>query len=161
MHQLDDDGPTEADPLSVIRYAIKVCRVVAEKAEADFSYDGPTEIPNVAMDSVELTQTMINILSNAAHSLRESEKARGHVLVSAADMGEAVRIVVADNGVGMSNETLAKLGTPFFSTRPNGTGLGVMQCRRFIEKAGGKLAFQSQEGVGTTVTVEIPKAPTR
>jgi signal transduction histidine kinase len=154
-----ETGTVETDPLAVIQYAMNVCRVVAHEADADFLYDGPNELPKVAMDTTELTQTMINLLTNSAQSLREADRPSSRVLVRAIDLGSVLRIIVADNGVGMSDEVLAKLGTPFFSTRPNGTGLGIMQCRRFIEKVGGKLSFQSKPGDGTTVTIEIPRAP--
>ncbi len=67
--------------------------------------------------------------------------------------------MVTDDGPGMPEEVLRRVGTPFFSTRTDGTGIGVSQCRRFVEGAGGDLKIGSIEGVGTTVSFTIPKAP--
>ena len=79
------------------------------------------------------------------------------MVVTAVDVGESVRLTVDDNGAGMSAEILGKVGTPFFSTRPEGTGLGVAQCRRLVEGAGGTFSIESVEGQGTTVTFTIPE----
>jgi signal transduction histidine kinase len=53
---------------------------------------------------------------------------------------------------------LAKVGTPFFTTRREGTGLGLAQCQRLIGKAGGTFKIESEEGVGTTVNIALPIA---
>ena len=60
--------------------------------------------------------------------------------------------------VNVTRETLEKIGTPFFTTRSNGTGLGVAQCQRLVGTAGGRLRFHSEQGVGTTVTIVLPLA---
>jgi signal transduction histidine kinase len=153
----EDDGPKEADPLQLIRYAMNVCRSIASAVDARFLYDGPSELPKVAMNATELIQTLINLMRNAAQAFADPLKAQGRVFVSASDVGDRVKVTIADDGSGMSEEVLAQIGTPFFSTRPNGTGLGVMQARRFIEKAGGTIHIESKMGAGTTVTLEIPK----
>src|SRR5262249_22721128 len=150
-----EDVPAEAYPHTVIRYAMHVCRVAAQRVDADFLYDGPAELPKVAMDETELATTLINLLTNASHALGDANRLNRRVRVTAADAGAVVRISISDDGVGMSDEVLAKIGTPFFSTREKGTGLGVMQCRRFVEKIGGKIEFKSKLSEGTTVTLEL------
>jgi signal transduction histidine kinase len=65
-------------------------------------------------------------------------------------------VSVVDNGPGMAEETLAKVGTPFFTTRKEGTGLGISQCHRLIGAAGGRFRIDSKVGEGTTVTVALP-----
>ena len=57
----------------------------------------------------------------------------------------------------MSPETLQKIGTPFFTTRDEGTGLGVAQCKRLVGGLGGDFDIQSTAGRGTTVTFTVPK----
>ena len=68
-------------------------------------------------------------------------------------------LVVRDEGRGMSEATLARVGTAFFTTRPDGTGLGVVVARGAIEQHGGQLSITSSEGAGATVTITLPRDP--
>lgn len=146
------------EPLPVIRYAMSVCRDIAVQARGVISYDGPMTLPNVRIGSVELTQVLINIIANAAHALSQRKQVGGRVIIRAFEMDGMVRFVVSDDGPGMTPEQLAKVGTPFYSTRSEGTGLGVMQCRRLIEGAQGSFKIESELGRGTTVTVGLHRA---
>jgi signal transduction histidine kinase len=149
--------PTGVDPVPILHYAIGVCRETAMRARGRITYEGPPSLPKVRIGSTELTQVVINVVANGAQALLARDKSGGRVVVNAAESDGGVRISVDDNGVGMSPDTLAKVGTPFFSTRPDGTGLGVAQCRRFVEGAGGRFVIESVEGQGTMVTLTLPK----
>ncbi len=149
--------PSGVDPAPIIQYAIGVCRETAVRARGRISYEGPVSLPKVRIGGTELTQVLINVVANGAQALLARNKSGGRVVVSAADVGKDVQLTVDDNGTGMSPEILGKVGTPFFSTRPEGTGLGVAQCRRLVEGAGGSFKIESVEGQGTTVTFTLPK----
>jgi len=149
--------PSGVDPVPIAHYAIGVCRETAVRARGRLSYEGPASLPKVRIGSTELTQVLINVVSNGAQALLARNKSGGRVVVTATEVGQDVRLVVDDNGTGMSPEILGKVGTPFFSTRPEGTGLGVTQCRRLVEGAGGSFKIESVEGQGTTVTFTLPK----
>ncbi|MCA9423361.1 MAG: HAMP domain-containing histidine kinase, partial [Nitrospira sp.] len=69
---------------------------------------------------------------------------------------DQVCVRVTDNGPGMSAEILKKVGTPFFTTRSEGTGLGLNQCHRLVEGIGGSFAIESTVGEGTTVILKLP-----
>jgi signal transduction histidine kinase len=69
-----------------------------------------------------------------------------------------LELQVRDDGVGMPPEVLNRAGTPFFTTRTDGTGLGLAQCQRLIGTAGGRFRIESEPGVGTTVTIVLPTA---
>jgi signal transduction histidine kinase len=148
----------DVEPLPIIQYVLAICQNIASKANGMIVYDGASSLPRIAMDPTELTQAMINVISNAAQALIGVERDSPRVVVRAAELDAEVQIVVADNGCGIPREILPKIGTPFFSTRPQGTGLGVSQSRRFVEKAGGRLVIESSSGAGTTVTLTLPKA---
>lgn len=148
----------DTEPLAVIRYAISVCREIAVQARGVLSYDGPIELPHVRIGSVELMQVLINIISNAAHAIAQRKTPGGRVIIRAFEMDDMVRFIVTDDGPGMSPAELKKVGTPFYSTRQDGTGLGVMQCRRMIEGAHGVFKIESQLDRGTSVTIGIHKA---
>jgi signal transduction histidine kinase len=149
--------PTGVDPIPIVQYAISVCRETVVRARGRVAYEGPAALPRLRIGSTELTQVLINVVANAAQALLERNKMGGRIVVGAAEDASVVRITVDDNGPGMSAEILSKVGTPFFSTRQEGTGLGVAQCRRLVERAGGTFRIESIEGQGTTVTCVIPK----
>ena len=69
-----------------------------------------------------------------------------------------VTITVKDNGVGMSKETLNRCGEMFYTTKTNGTGIGVSLANTIIERHNGTIQYQSEEGHGTTVTIQLPTA---
>ena len=64
-----------------------------------------------------------------------------------------LELVIRDDGVGMTPDILKRVGTPFFTTRAQGTGLGLAQCQRLVGTAGGRLRIESEPGIGTTVTI--------
>lgn len=149
--------PSGVNPVPIILYAIGVCRETAVRARGRINYEGPPSLPKLRIGSTELTQVLINVVANGAEALLARNKSGGRVAVIAVDAGAQVQITVDDNGRGMAPEILRKVGTPFFSTRPEGTGLGVAQCRRLVEGAGGTFRIESVEGQGTTVTFTLPK----
>ena len=149
--------PSGVDPVPIVQYAIGVCRETAVRARGRISYEGPPSLPKLRIGSTELTQVLINVVANGAQALLARNKSGGRVVITAAEVGMSVHLTVDDNGPGMSAEVLRKVGTPFFSTRPEGTGLGVAQCRRLAEGAGGTFSIASTEGQGTTVTFTLPK----
>ncbi|MGB3261193.1 ATP-binding protein, partial [Paenisporosarcina sp.] len=65
-------------------------------------------------------------------------------------------ITVKDSGVGMTNEEIQKLGKPYYSTKKEGTGLGMLMVYGTISKVKGKIDVESKKGVGTTFTITIP-----
>ncbi|WP_165999697.1 ATP-binding protein [Bacillus sp. Cs-700] len=105
-------------------------------------------------NSQELKQCLINLIKNAIESI----EGEGLILV-ALQYGTkkgTVDIVIRDNGAGMSEQELEKIGLPFYTTKSKGTGLGTMITNRLIRNVGGKVHYTSAQDVGTTVTVTLP-----
>lgn len=144
-------------PMPVIRNAIVTCEDIAVVARGTIRYEGPVELPAVRMTSTELAQVLINIVANAAQALVAGNVSDGAVTIRASVDPERVTFSVRDNGVGIPPEVLSKIGTPFFTTRAEGTGLGVAQCQRLVGKAGGMFRVDSEVGIGTTVTFSLPR----
>ncbi|WP_028390071.1 sensor histidine kinase [Bacillus cihuensis] len=103
-------------------------------------------------NNIEYKQLMINIIKNAI----EASKIGDTVLVTAKRQNHFVEINVTDYGSGMSEAEVMALGTPFYSLKSNGTGLGLMICYHITEKYNGTIDFQSSKGEGTTVTIRFP-----
>jgi signal transduction histidine kinase len=150
--------PPEADPLPIVRHAMSVCSSLAMKNHAQIDYRGPSSLPHVRMASTDLTQVLINLLANGAQAVSARGLENGYVSIEARAHADAVELTVRDQGVGMAPEILNRIGTPFFTTRTEGTGLGIAQCQRIVGSAGGRLHIASEVGVGTTVTITLPAA---
>ncbi|TLS51734.1 sensor histidine kinase [Paenibacillus antri] len=97
-------------------------------------------------------QAIINMIKNSIESFQE----QGNIEVHAYAEGAEIVIRIADNGLGMDAEQIAKLGEPYFSTKTKGTGLGLMVTFRIIEVMKGTLEFRSEKGKGTEAIVRFP-----
>lgn len=154
--------PQECAPRQVVEFAIAVCRQPVIDARAKVKLECDDDLPRVQIGEARLVHTLVNLITNAAQALkREGMRNRG-IIVTARTAPEAenpgVWFAVNDNGPGMDREILAQVDRPFFSTHQHGTGLGLMQCRRFVEGAGGRLAIESQPGRGTIIRFHVPAA---
>jgi signal transduction histidine kinase len=152
--------PPSTDPLPIVRHAVAVCQDIANRAHTKIHYEGPRELPRVRISATELTQVLINLIANAAYAVgaRGEGAPDGNVAIVARTDESTLEVQVKDDGVGMPPDVLARAGTPFFTTRDEGTGLGLAQCQRLIGTAGGRFRIESVEGVGTTVTITLPIA---
>ncbi len=105
-----------------------------------------------------LAQVLANLIANAGQAIPE-DRSNARVVVLA-ERDDRVRVVVEDNGTGMSEETLARAFEPFFSTKPfgGGTGLGLAVSRGLIEGLGGDLRLESRLGKGTRAVVELAES---
>lgn len=125
-----------------------------------FSLSCDSCLPPVLGIFHQLEQVVINVVLNALQSLSDRGCA---VQLSACrnhDTG-MVEITVRDEGCGMTQETLDRIGNPFFSTRldSGGLGLGLSISGRIIRRHGGTLRFRSRPGEGTTVVIGLPAVP--
>jgi two-component system, NtrC family, sensor kinase len=110
--------------------------------------------PEAMLDARELRKAFLNLVLNA----REAMSAGGRLTVTtgySADI-HTVTVVIEDTGIGMSEETLSRMYDLFFTTKPQGTGLGMALARSVIDLHGGELAIASVSGKGTRVTVRLP-----
>jgi CheY-like chemotaxis protein/two-component sensor histidine kinase len=115
--------------------------------------------PALAVDAnyTELQQVLLNLALNAIQAMPNG----GRLSLRAAAAPDAhgqdwLHISVTDEGVGMSAEVLAHLFNPFFTTKVNGTGLGLISCKRIIEGAQGSIRVESTPGVGSRFELRLP-----
>lgn len=106
-------------------------------------------------DGRRLKEAVLNLVANGIEATRHNGSVR--VVISPKPEGASVR--VADTGEGLSEDDLNRLGTPFFTRRENGTGLGVVLARSAIIQHGGHISFESELGRGTVVTFTLPNSP--
>ena len=105
-------------------------------------------------DTVALEQLFLNLLLNSAQALSRGGRAEITVDLDAPN----VRVSVTDTGPGISAENLERMQDPFFSTKPEGNGLGLSIARRIAAAHGGSLWIESTVGHGTLVEVRLPLA---
>jgi len=111
-------------------------------------------LPRIVSDRSQLQQVFLNLFNNALAAVADG----GHIEASARPEGEGVAVRVRDNGCGMSEETLNHIFEPFFTTKKGkGTGLGLSITYGIIKRLGGEIAVESTQGVGTTLTITLPK----
>ena len=103
-------------------------------------------------DPRRLEEALVNLVANGI----EATPPGGEVVVEVRPDSDRIEILVRDTGCGISPETLSRLGTPFFTTREEGTGLGVALARSTIALHGGSLSYESEPGKGTTVRARLP-----
>lgn len=103
-------------------------------------------------DPNQIKQVFMNILKNAMEAMPYG----GSIHVVADILGTMQSICFKDDGAGMTEEVLKKLGQPFCSTKKHGNGLGIMVTKKIIDAHKGKIHFKSQPNVGTTVEVCLP-----
>ena len=108
----------------------------------------------VRLDDASLKQVWLNLLQNALEASAEG----GRIRVALAIEGGRARVTIADDGAGIPPDVLARVGEPFFTTRAQGTGLGLHLSRQLVQGAGGTLELSSRPGAGTTLQVALPLA---
>jgi two-component system sensor histidine kinase RegB len=103
-------------------------------------------------------RAIANLLDNAAEAT-ENRPAREVRIALTRGSGD-LRIQVSDNGVGVPEPLLRRIGEPFFTTKEpgRGTGLGLYLARHVVERQGGEMSVASAEGRGTEVTLTVPEA---
>ncbi|MGD6818008.1 ATP-binding protein [Metabacillus sp. 84] len=116
-----------------------------------------TDIPDhcwIYANPQKLNQSFINILKNAIESMPDG----GIVVVTcSAEDDEKIRIVIKDYGIGMTQEQIDRLGSPFYSLKENGTGLGMMVSFQIVRSFKGKISVFSEKGSGTEIVILLPK----
>jgi len=114
----------------------------------------PGELPPVLVDRTLTARALSNIVENALHAMPGT----GTLSVMAREDNHHVWIRVADTGVGMDAEALARAFEPYFSTKASGTGLGLPIAKRNVELTGGTITVSSERDRGTTVELMLPVA---
>ena len=137
-----------------IETASAILRYGMSRSAIELHVDMPDDIPAVACSQSDLEQVFLNLLTNA----REATPHGGRIAVTVRSADRAVEIAIADTGCGISREHLPRVLEPFFTTKPNGNGLGLSICRSVLWEVDGTITIQSEPGNGTHVHVLIPQA---
>lgn len=118
-------------------------------------------LPAAFAISDHVVQVLMNLLINAADALEAETREQPVIGISTERLGDSVVVQVSDNGPGISDENLARIFDPHFTTKPpgKGSGLGLSLCRSLVEQDGGAIVVESRSGAGTTVRITLPLPP--
>jgi signal transduction histidine kinase len=114
--------------------------------------DLPAALPLVMLDPVAFRQAILNLFVNA----RQAMPMGGELIVRVRRQGNAVELSVTDTGVGMRAEELDRCFEVYFSTKREGTGLGLSTTKRIVEEHGGRIHVLSEVGRGTSFSIVLP-----
>lgn len=148
--------PPELAPCDLGAIVLRVIRLMRDTPlfqRVRLSVSAEEGLPYVAGDANQLEQLVLNLLVNAVQACQPGKD----VSVTLRGVDQMVRMSVKDAGCGMDPVTAVRAFEPFFTTKAKGTGLGLPICRKIVEAHGGKIELQSEVGVGTEVTVDIPQ----
>jgi two-component system sensor kinase FixL len=101
---------------------------------------------------------MLNLLLNAMEALEDNPPPRRLVTVRARPVGVTVEVTVSDTGHGIPADKLLRVFEPFYTSKPNGLGMGLAISRSIIEAHGGRLWAENNEAGGATFTITLPMA---
>jgi cell cycle sensor histidine kinase DivJ len=150
--------PEPFRPAGVIGGCRDLLALKARECGIELVLDAPSELPEIVADKRALKQIMINLLSNA---IKFTDRG-GRVTITATIEGAALAIAVEDNGIGIGEEDLPRIGKPFYQARGSydrrhdGTGLGLSIVKGLVALHGGEVVIRSRIGEGTRITVRLP-----
>ncbi|HOP46230.1 MAG TPA: cache domain-containing protein [Desulfobacteraceae bacterium] len=131
----------------------------AEEKKIFFHSQTDPSLPLVLIDPKQIEQVFVNLIINSMDAMPDGGhlKARSRFLEpDELNPSGSVQVILEDNGLGISHEHLKNIFDPFFSTKENGTGLGLPLCLGILEAHGGRIDVSSEEGLGTNVIITLP-----
>jgi signal transduction histidine kinase len=137
------------------RQTIELLTIGCEERHINVILEVEPRLPDAGGNAEHLKQSLINIVKNAL----EAMPGGGILTLSLKRNRDYVQIDVSDTGVGIPEETLSQVFTPFFTTKQGGAGLGLDMARKVIEEMSGSISLESRRGRGTCVSIMLPVAP--
>ncbi|WHZ01327.1 PAS domain S-box protein [Neobacillus sp. YX16] len=145
----------EKNVVPVIKNVVSLLEFEARKKHVKLTFDCPHEIIQIECDENRLKQVFLNFIKNGIEAMPNG----GELHVKTMIHDNNVQISIQDTGVGIPKEKLKQLGEPFYTTKKNGNGLGLMVSFKIIENHNGKVFVESEPNKGTTFNILLPAKP--
>jgi signal transduction histidine kinase len=142
----------KSDLNTTVEHAVMLGRQQALTRSVEIVLQKNPSLPEVEHDSDQIHQVLLNLLLNALQAIDHN----GKVSVSVKSVGSHAVVEVSDNGRGIAPEALPNIFRPFYTTKGEGTGLGLSLARRIVEDHQGRIDVCSTLGSGTTFSVVLP-----
>ena len=144
------------DVRDVIQETLTLAQAEARRQQVEMRSDLAAQLPAVFADRVQLQQVMLNLIMNAVEALRGVEGRPRELLIAAAGESDRLHGSVCDNGPGLDAPALEKVFKAFYTTKPQGIGIGLSISRSIIEAHGGLLWATRNNGPGATFHFTLP-----
>ncbi len=142
----------DVHPEEVVSKAMSLIRMDAESMGVMMEIHAEENVPVIQADQDKLNQVFLNLFLNSIQAMEHG----GRLDIYVASEGRNITFTVKDTGCGVHKEDLPRVFDPYFTTKPEGTGLGLALSAKIIEEHGGTISVQSDPDHGTTVTVILP-----
>jgi hypothetical protein len=142
----------KSDLNTTVEHAVMLGRQQALAKSIEIALHKDSSLPEVEHDSDQIHQVLLNLLLNALQAI----DANGKISVTVKPLGTSAVVEVADNGRGIPPNHLPNIFRPFYTTKGDGTGLGLSLARRIVEDHQGRIDVTSAVGKGTTFAVILP-----
>ena len=148
----------DADLNKLVRSTASLVGHKLKLSDCEAVIDLAPDLPLVLCDPSQMQQVILNLVMNAAEAMQSKGGGKVRVATRAAANGREVELVVSDNGEGIAPENLGKIFHPFFTTKPEGkgVGLGLAVLYGIVQAHDGEVDVKSTPGQGTTFTVTLP-----
>jgi signal transduction histidine kinase len=137
---------------TTVEHAVMLARQQVLSKPIKIELQKAPDLPEVEHDSSQIHQVLLNLLLNAVQAMEGA----GTVLVEIGSRDNYASVVVSDNGRGISPQHLPNIFRPFYTTKGNGTGLGLSLARRIVEEHHGRIEVSSVVGKGSKFEVVLP-----
>jgi signal transduction histidine kinase len=128
---------------------------MAKENGVELETDLAPSLPSVVLDAPRVKQILLNLISNAVQASHAGDRVRVYTRLNSL----GIVLEVADHGEGIAKEHRESIFHPFFSTRREGTGLGLGIVKKIVETHGGDVSFRINQEKGVTFTVQLPLRP--
>ncbi len=159
--RLNDLTKTPCDLSVLIEELVDFFLPTAKQTQIEITTHLPTGLPAVALDPELFKQCLLNLFLNAQQAMPDGGEITIQTVIDRSGDRERIALNVIDTGEGIKPGTLAKIFKPFYSTRKQGTGLGLATTRRIIEAHEGSIEAQSEPGQGTRFVIHLPTLTAR
>lgn len=142
----------EKNIIPIVQTVVSMLNFEARKRNVKLEFEADEEIVQIECDENRLKQVFLNFMKNGIEAMPDG----GDLRVKAEIIDGNVMISIQDTGIGIPPETLKKIGEPFYTTKKNGNGLGLMVSFKIIESHNGKVYIESEQNKGTTFKIMLP-----
>ncbi len=162
MLDLTSTRPPVRAPMSLNRLVVAMADLYrAELVERGISLDMEltADVPDLVLDAHQIQRVLLNLWRNAVEAMADAPSDGVKTLrIATAGNGEAVRLTVADTGIGMAADVVARIFTPFFTTKRHGSGLGLAVVKKVVDDHHGEIHVDTAPGRGAAFVVTLPIA---
>ena len=142
---------------SLVKESLVLLKNEIQNRHIDVELDCPRELPKTRVDRNQIKQVLFNLIKNAFQAMPD----RGALRIVLSSSDDQIRISIQDTGGGIRPEDLGRIFEAYHTTKPDGTGLGLMIVQRIVQEHGGSIAVSSKVGEGTDFSILLPLAERR